>query len=80
MFNQILRFTGSQQREFVENNEETSRFITFGYYYRATDWSVVMKKDNRKLLYQDTPIGFRYPKIDDFRDDQNFLEVYQHYK
>jgi hypothetical protein len=37
--NLITRYTGPQKSEIVEDSQETSKYISFDYYYRKVDWN-----------------------------------------
>ena len=51
------------------DDEDTRRYITFGYYYRDVDWTSTEP-------FKDTYIGSKYPTVDDFDEGskQVFLE------
>ena len=53
----------------ADSEEDTRRFITYGYYYRDYDW-------NGDQLIKYTPIGWKYPTVEDFyeRSTQDFLK------
>ena len=66
--NQIYRYTGPQKSQIVEDNEETRKYISFDYYYRAVNW----KYTDESQLYTDTAIGKRIPTQEDFSHDPQF--------
>ena len=51
----------------ADSEEDTRRFITYGYYYRDYDWI-------GDQLIIDTPIGWKYPTVEDF--DEGSKQVF----
>ena len=71
MFHQIYTFIAPQVEKSIIDNEETRRYITFGYYYRDTDW-----ENEDEIYYKDTPIGFKYSTIEDFEHDPELKQLF----